>query len=773
MPPSHDDDEPLHEKLLRRRILVFFVAAVAEFLLSFAYSGDASFSAPFNIFFFVLLLLTRHGGAQSLSGQVKFLCLPMLCYAATNALLHNLSLLWSWVKGTNIVFRVVIVPSAMINVATFFGYLTGTWPPRGLHQRLGWLRLFAAISSVGVSMLRLQVAVTALIYGIKTPRRRQDNQSGTLRHRPRYRYSSIQRPKDIRLLWLFAGRFDLVTVSLDDKPKYECISYTWGDPEKTHQITIRGLPLPITSNVNDILRAQSSLRWPKLLWIDSICIDQSNLTEKSAQVQLMGEIYRQASRVIVHLGDDPEARLAHGLMKELSHLGKLSFGQLSEKMVGYFTDSRRLPEWLALIRVLDHRWFERIWVVQEVAVASKVDVICGTESIDWTTLSELGGPLGDNLALGVLLRTTGDPTKSRKPPRGFINSKIMDVIKHEIKGSQERTLRDARLPLLPIATDLRAAMLQCRYFQATDPRDRIFALSGICTDCPPSLRPDYTKTTEQVFLSAANYFLSLPNPLRMLPLAGTGFARSLPNLPSWVPDFNSNPITEPITIESYRPTRNRASGDCTARFRVNTPYLHVAGVQVDSLRSVGLHRSNDFGTAPLIDDLAVSALSIACHNEARFLLDFAPDDAPYAACPGQTIAEAYWRTLIGDRTFTERPAPAVYGEYFRLQQNPNVQLDDLAHNLSAKWGGAVAAFGVGESNCAIGRRFCVTAKGFMGMVPPGARVGDLVCIFLGAQVPFLLRMVEAERFELVGEAYFHGMMDGEMMGEEVRDFVLV
>jgi hypothetical protein len=398
-----------------------------------------------------------------------------------------------------------------------------------------------------------------------------------------------------------------------------------------------------------------------------------------------------------------------------------------------------------------------------------VDVICGTESIDWTTLSSAGGLFVDNLTLAMLLRTTGDPTKSRKPPRGFINSMIMDGFKHEIKGNQERTHGDAML-LFPYlkATDLRNAMLQCRYFQATDPRDRIFALSGICTDWPPSLRPDYTKTTEQVFLSAANYFLSLPNPLRMLPLAGTGFARSLPNLPSWVPDFNSNPITEPITIESYRPTRNRASGDCTARFRVNTPYLHVAGVQVDSLRSVGLHRSTDFGTAPLIDGLAMAALSIACHNEARLLLDFAPDDAPYAACPGQTIAEAYWRTLIGDRTFTERPAPAVYGEYFRLQQNPNVQLDDPAHNLAAKWGGAAAAFGVAEGNCAIGRRFCVTAKGFMGMVPPGARVGDLVCIFLGAQVPFLLRMVEAERFELVGEAYFHGMM-----GEEVRDFVLV
>ena len=44
---------------------------------------------------------------------------------------------------------------------------------------------------------------------------------------------------------------------------------------------------------------------PRVLWVDAICIDQDNIPERDAQVQLMGNIYRTAGRVIVWLG--PEA----------------------------------------------------------------------------------------------------------------------------------------------------------------------------------------------------------------------------------------------------------------------------------------------------------------------------------------------------------------------------------------------------------------------------------------------------------------------------------
>ncbi len=82
-------------------------------------------------------------------------------------------------------------------------------------------------------------------------------------------------------------------------------------------------------------------------------------------------------------------------------------------------------------------------------------------------------------------------------------------------------------------------------------------------------------------------------------------------------------------------------------------------------------------------------------------------------------------------------------------------------------------FGTLIPGCGLGRRMCVTKKGFVGMVPPltvardenVTRRGDVVFLVRGADVPFVLRPIGEEkdkRFQLVGEAYIHGVMDGEM-----------
>ena len=76
--------------------------------------------------------------------------------------------------------------------------------------------------------------------------------------------------------------------------------------------------------------------------------------------------------------------------------------------------------------------------------------------------------------------------------------------------------------------------------------------------------------------------------------------------------------------------------------------------------------------------------------------------------------------------------------------------------------------------CCTGRKFCVTEKGFMGMVPPGTREGDLLVVLYGLHTPFAVRPVEeSDRVRIVGEAYVHGMMDGQAFGQlvgEVRMF---
>ncbi len=69
-----------------------------------------------------------------------------------------------------------------------------------------------------------------------------------------------------------------------------------------------------------------------------------------------------------------------------------------------------------------------------------------------------------------------------------------------------------------------------------------------------------------------------------------------------------------------------------------------------------------------------------------------------------------------------------------------------------------------------GRRFCITKQGYMGLVPPLCKPGDLVYIILGAETPYIVcrrRSADQSTYELLGECYVHGMMDGEMLADAV------
>lgn len=95
---------------------------------------------------------------------------------------------------------------------------------------------------------------------------------------------------------------------------------------------------------------------------------------------------------------------------------------------------------------------------------------------------------------------------------------------------------------------------------------------------------------------------------------------------------------------------------------------------------------------------------------------------------------------------------------------------------------AITAINLWNSNrimCSAGRAFCVTKRGYVGMVPPGSEVGDMICILRGLNTPFVLRETKStgkrrtkrdkkRRVQLVGEAYIHGMMDGEAITIEDR-----
>jgi len=136
-----------------------------------------------------------------------------------------------------------------------------------------------------------------------------------------YRYHALPQGRvNIRLAKLHPGKFEddisltlqLATFDPHNPPKYEALSYVWGSPLSPQTITVTdegdGEPNPaqlsITHNLSVALRHLRFAARPQTVWIDAICIDQSNDVEKGPQVAMMGELFRLAASVIAWLGPE-------------------------------------------------------------------------------------------------------------------------------------------------------------------------------------------------------------------------------------------------------------------------------------------------------------------------------------------------------------------------------------------------------------------------------------------------------------------------------------
>ena len=136
-----------------------------------------------------------------------------------------------------------------------------------------------------------------------------------------YSYSPLPSPTSTRLVEFIGAaqpggiiRIALRAFDLSSIPPFQALSYTWGDPrcphldadretdylETKHVIECGGQRFLVRRNLLDALKmlsTHSDIISP-FVWIDAICIDQSNLQERSSQVQMMASIYGAAKRVV-------------------------------------------------------------------------------------------------------------------------------------------------------------------------------------------------------------------------------------------------------------------------------------------------------------------------------------------------------------------------------------------------------------------------------------------------------------------------------------------
>ncbi len=126
-------------------------------------------------------------------------------------------------------------------------------------------------------------------------------------------FEPLRQPLETRILHLYAGTptdpltGHLECTSIDQAPSYEALSYEWACPEKTKQIILQNdSVLLITESLHNALRDLRYQDENRLIWADAICINQEDVSELSAQVAIMGQIYRRASQVVTYIGPEQD-----------------------------------------------------------------------------------------------------------------------------------------------------------------------------------------------------------------------------------------------------------------------------------------------------------------------------------------------------------------------------------------------------------------------------------------------------------------------------------
>lgn len=144
---------------------------------------------------------------------------------------------------------------------------------------------------------------------------------------------------------------DLELRSSEGLCPYEALSYVWGSPDKPHTIDIDGYSLSVGANLYAALLSLRYTSLERILWVDALCIDQTNITEKEQQIQLMAEIYAKARSVIIWLGEATTAATEDALEEIRDAAAGTSNGvEIS------------VPEEEPILEILKLPWFKRVWV---------------------------------------------------------------------------------------------------------------------------------------------------------------------------------------------------------------------------------------------------------------------------------------------------------------------------------------------------------------------------------------------------------------------------
>ncbi|KAK3360362.1 heterokaryon incompatibility protein-domain-containing protein [Lasiosphaeria hispida] len=607
-----------------------------------------------------------------------------------------------------------------------------------------------------------------------------------------YKYDPLSESKrQIRIFTLLPsllspdlrGTLQAVDFDTPTPPPYETLSYVWGqDPVFDHVLSLDSAAFQISAHLANILVHIRHPDTERHLWIDAVCIDQTNLGERARQVDMMGDIYRGCTTDLAWLGDlgpvvagrvfeertEEEWRRAVTAEEGLVFIKEMSEHQVTLSDFGGHDVPAGIHANLAA--VFDTRLWSRIWIVQELSCAKHVLLLAGRQSLSWEALSRF------------LARVPGQYGDAYHFPwgRGIVEGGLAKIF---FRAAEIDMQRDAvRKGGRNDESTLLDVLARFCDRESGDPRDRVYGLLGLVPQQYRHIEADYSLPSARLFVEVTAEIIRQSQSLDIL-CQSPWERRGAPQcsrlgcrtqaLPSWAVDFAAHELSWNVG-ESYRTREIMFAGDKTRRIFSaggdfsDGSWRFLDGKKVLQLRGYLLGQVGPSQPQPPTD---ITELGPGIWRQDV-------TEGEYKAT-GEPKLRALWRTLVTDCSG------------YPMQR---LSADEIELCFSIFWkiiSGESTGEGWFDSGLGYSRyrkiermwerieqnwAFFVGGEGLFVMARRHVRESDYIAVIEGAKVPLILQLVgrdgKNDHFEIVSPAYVHGFMDGEAVIQGLRGHFL-
>ncbi|EPE30479.1 hypothetical protein GLAREA_03446 [Glarea lozoyensis ATCC 20868] len=558
-----------------------------------------------------------------------------------------------------------------------------------------------------------------------------------------YMYTPFTHSDEIRLLVLAPDDGSEVIlcslrhVRLSENPRYEGLSYVWGESSKPKAVLCDGRIMRVTESLYSALRCLRYKDRDRVLWADAICINQKRDMEKNHQVALMAKVYSQTVFTNIWLGEDKNGggRKAFKYIRELIDALKdhsYDVEKMRQRLIsmGYTTETD-FDTWIStflsnqiVMPILRNQWFNRLWCLQEAVLSPRRVLNFGAAFIDCNTVLDF------ILEYGYPLIMSTSPEGSNIPP----TQKLFNMARYTLE-----TKRDI-LALSRETSPLTG-------YGCSDPRDQIYALLGMA-DCP-GFEADYTLNTDEASTRFASWTTASDQSfgLKVLQLA-RGSSKCGCKVPTWSPCHDMD--RPPVSLTAC-PSFN-ASGYISGSFRnaiiQKELVLELKGFIFDSvgepaLDSMFLDGHDEDWSAridKLMDFVGLPVKSLENKKYRRFCaaLTFGLHNVVPGSCDPNGL------------NFSDGGHYGLDGRQLRLthQMILDGSHESLDADISILWGF---------------RCLSITASGKFSWVPWRSEKEDKMVFICGSRIPHVVRQQHCGAYKYVGECWMEGYMHGEIL----------